>query len=226
MKIPRLIQTACMATLLAATAVPAQETDNARLPYGVVYEQMKAIQQMAGLDKLHFSTTITSRNEAVGAADIQITLDDGQELHVFPLGPNGETNIPSRDDWVGGEMLFLETNQPRGSLLFNAHYQVKPLPGETLDYAYLADITDQLQQAVQTQPGVPGEAPDVLEGLEFGYAAGETASLSVRAAGGEQVLTTDDDGSIFLVIDPALAAENPTVVFSALPELILPMVKP
>lgn len=217
-----LVPLSMLAGFLFAGAVAAQEM--AKLPYAVVYQQLVIFETLGHLDKIKWSMGIRSRSDDVEPSEIEVSITEGGETLYFPLGPEGEADFPLRKDWSEDGELMIETNQPSGTLNLDISFEVKPLPEGSIDYAWLADLRDQLQEAMNAQ-AAGGAAQPSLRGLKFLYPMEESASITIRSLTGEQLFEPDVEGFILFPMDDTHLAENPRVVFEPLPASVLPLLE-
>jgi hypothetical protein len=164
---------------------------------------------------------IRSNDENVRSADIILSLNDGQQVHHFPIDQQGVVDFPLREDWRTADFL-VESNQPAGTLKLDTGFGIKLLKAKQLTYRLLMDCAEQIQQALALQARITGQNPPRVVGLIFNFTPGDPASISIAAGSGEQMYSSVGNNVIRLEIDEALLADNPIVSFERLPINIQP----
>lgn len=195
------------------------------LAYRDIYPMIEAIDTVAALDRIDATSIVRSRNRAVDPADILLFLDDGDQLHQFPVGQYGEVNLPARADWRDAGYL-LRSNQPEGSLDLQVTFIMRALPGPRVEYAWLWESVAQMGTAMAAMQAAGVAPPGEVVGVIFEFEPGERGTLQAGEGAERAVLTADEKGFLRLEMTADLLADNPTLAFSPMPERMVPLLAP
>jgi hypothetical protein len=199
----------------------AGETDV--VPYDAIYPMIEAVETVADLDRIEVSVIIRSRSRNVDPEAIILSLDDGATVHQFTVGQYGAVTFPLRADWRG-EGFLIRSNQPAGTLDLQVTFILKTLPGRQVEYAWLWETVRQLDVAITAMQGVQAAPPGEVVGLILEYKPGERGQVIAGEGAGAATLTADERGVLRLELTEELLAENPTLVFSPLPQRLVPLI--
>jgi len=200
----------------------ASDGAGAALPYAGLYPMLQATNVVAGLDRIEATAIVKSRRPDVQPEDIVLTLEDGERSHHFPVGQYGEVNLPLREDWRDDDRV-LRANQPADSLDFQVTFIMRALPGPRVEYAWLWESMQQMDEALEALGALNGGPARDVVGVLFEFAPGAEGVLRAGDRASDAVLRADEAGVIRLEMDRALLDENPTLAFSPMPERMLPL---
>ncbi len=193
----------------------------AMLPYARIHPMLQATEVVAGLDRIE-SVAIVKSRQGVAPEDIVLSLDDGEQVHHFPVGQYGEVTFPRREDWRDAG-LVVRTNQPAGSLDLQVTFILRALPGPKVEYAWLWESVSQMDQALAAMDRLNGGPPRKVVGVLFEYAPGQSGVLLAGTGENRAELRSNARGVIRLEMTPEFLDENPTLVFKPMPERMLPL---
>ena len=98
---------------------PGSVTDQpAFLPHVIAYADLYPLLRTAASangEPTSVPTVIHSTRLGVHPDEIHLTLDDGEQLHRFPVSRIGEVRLPLRTDWRDDDRQIV-SNQPKGTL--------------------------------------------------------------------------------------------------------------
>jgi hypothetical protein len=204
----------------------------AKLPYDQLYPLLLTRDRVSDLGRLSAMVLLRSSENAMQNGhpasamtnEVVLTLDDGDEQHEYRLGEYGQLDLPAREDWLE-RGLWVVSNQPPDSLQLSISLMVERLPADQVEYRWLVETADQIEDALDSLAG--GEAPATrqVQGLTFLYGPGQKGAVRVLSErfGGEYF--SDPSGRIRFPFQEELRDENPMVQFSPRPARMTPLTR-
>lgn len=213
------------ARILNAGIPTSADQSLAVMAYRDVYPMIEAIDIVGSLDRIDATAIFRSRDRAVRPADILLFLDDGDQLHQFPVGQYGEVSLPVRADWRDSGYV-LRSNQPEGSLDLQVTFIMQALPGPRVEYAWLWESVEQMGTAMAAMQAAGAAPPGEVVGVIFEFEPGERGTLKAGDDHSAALLTADEMGFLRLEMTAELLADNPMLAISPMPERMVPLLAP
>ena len=191
--------------------------------YSDVYPMIEATTAAAAFERVDATTVVRTREPAIQPAGIQLYLDDGEQLHEFSVGPNGEVSLPARSDWRDAGLL-LQSNQPQDSLDLQVSFLMQPLPGPRVEYAWLWETKEQVGAAMNALQAAEMVPPGDVVGVVFVFGPGQRGTLETGSGGA--VMMADEQGFLRFEMSADRLAANPMLAVSPMPERMVPLLAP
>jgi hypothetical protein len=195
----------------------------AQTPYASVYPGLLMAQTAAELDRVDARVVLRTNRQGLSPEDIELTVDDGSEVHRYGLGPRGEVLIPARTEWRDAG-LVVKTNQPVDSVRFTTVLAFRELTEPRLPYAGLWEMREQMQTVMDAMQAAGAGEREVL-GLALRYPPGASATVRVLSDRLGEEYAADPRGVIRMPLSEALRDENPEVLFEPLPAQLMPLMR-
>jgi hypothetical protein len=177
-----------------------------------MFSQALAVQKVvAGNPRLRAVAYVESRDPAVRANQIQLTIHAKAGDRTVKVGPDGRMDFPL-EDALASEDPPVEANQPKGSLVLTVRLELV-VPGLRWPAADLRGALADLDQLISAQ------APPI-RGIELTFRHSDGVSVTVRGAG-ERLLLPDPQNHVVLMRED-LDAHLTDVEMSELPSVALP----
>ncbi|MEM1412576.1 MAG: hypothetical protein AAGH19_09480 [Pseudomonadota bacterium] len=212
-----------------AVAFNSDDEPVAIVPYAQIFPMLEVTRTVDALDRITATTIVQSTNRSMDSQDILLFLDDGEQTHQFPVGQYGMLNLPARPEWRD-ENLLLRSNQPEGSLSMRVSFVMAALPGPRVQYAWLWESVEQMGIAMmamqEARVAPPGEVTGVIFEFEPGERGVVRALEAAEGIGDGAGLMADERGILRLELSAELLERNPTLVFSPMPQRMVPLLVP
>jgi hypothetical protein len=194
------------------------------IPYDVLDDACRITDGM-DQSKLVVHTVVASNLKTVNPANIHLTIESKTKGAIpLKLGSKGQILDFPHDEELRSENPDIVSDQPKNTLGLGAWFYL-PMPEElTFPYSRLADAVSEAKRGKEVaddviKSGGYGQAlpftdnvPGVV--LVFAKSSANSATLEIDASAGKKTYSANRQGDIFLPIDDALRAENPTVKIS------------
>jgi len=195
-----------------------------------------AWQLTQGVDQTKFAVrvAVSSRDKTVRQKDISLSIQSAAEGQIpVPLDINGQMLNVSHDEVLRHENPPIIANQPKGTLSLTLAYWM-PIPEElTFRYSRLGDGVAEANKAITNANKIikadyAGELSPFtrkVQGMNFWFPISSTgkAKIKIESAAGRKEYTADTHGNVRLILETALLVENPEVIMSEKPTMILPI---
>lgn len=202
--------------LLVLTA-SAQAEDFATIPYAKLHN---AFQRAAKVNapNLRGIVAISSRNKAIKASSITLTINSKSGAREVPVDFSGELRSFPLSAELLKENPPVVTNQPSGTVQLGGGIGIEVPEGQSYSYQQLSDLLRQGYEELKRRGGLFAAAfLPTPKGLVFLFTKPAAQTMTIALKAGPKILTVDEAGGIELVIDRAAVAENPTVTMSERP---------
>ncbi len=191
------------------------------LSYASILPLLEASRSTQSLDRVEAVATVHSRLPGVAPSDIELSLDDGEVVHRFPVGTHGEVELPVQPGWAeSGAQLV--TNQPPNSMDLQLTVHMHPPPSRQVDYAWLWESMGQVDEALDRLARAGASGGEVI-GVQFEFAPGTAGAVRIGAGDAARVLHADASGVLSLPLDPDRLAANPAVALEPMPRNLRPL---
>jgi hypothetical protein len=195
------------------------------IAYAQIFPMLEATETVDELDRVEVVAIVRSRDPAVAPGDIVLSLDDGAQVHHFPVGQYGEVRLPANPAWRDANHL-LKSNQPAGTLDLQVTFIMRSLPGPEVEYAWLWESVQQMDTAMEAMQAARVAPPGDVVGVIFEFAPGERGVVRAGEGPESALLQADEEGVLKLELSRELLAQNPTLAFSPMPERMIPLLAP
>jgi hypothetical protein len=198
-----------------AALAPGRVARAAEIEYAVVYRVLAAARDVARYPRLRAVQRVESKRADVPPNRIGLSLRTRAGSVEIPVADDGTVALPV-DEALLAEHCVVVTNQPAGSLTLTLSIELGQPDGAILDGAEIEAARAAADAVLAAQ-----HAGARVRGVEFRFAPGEQAAVTLRGVG-ERMLVPDHEGRVIVMRDADLAAHDAQIELSARPVRILP----
>ncbi|HWD21418.1 MAG TPA: hypothetical protein VHB20_19280 [Verrucomicrobiae bacterium] len=203
--------------LAAAAALPLH-AENARLPYAAIYH-MERIQ--GELAHTYTNLVVILRiTPTVKTNSLQVYIDAKSGRIPVTVGPDGDFNVPLRDDLLADE-TWIVTNQPKGTMKLDwgLALAVDRVASPTRYGRLMKPVRDCEYVEARMREVLPTTAKINITGLKITFpSTAASPSVTIHSRTGLQKLGAGPQRDVIIPLNAAWLDEDPEISFSAPPE--------
>ncbi len=197
--------------------------DPSTLPYKFAYDYLEKYYSQPH-DRIALNIRVMVDDAKKKSADLKIRLV-GKTVDVpIPITPDGRVEIPFSKAILDDDAEFI-TNRKKGlGGKVEIGISLVVPPGTTLHYSDLVAALAQTRSAAKGfMPWWIGWLlPTELNAVQVAFDAPANQTATVMASAGNKIFRANEKGTIVIVLDDRLYAENPKIVLSAAPKSMSP----
>lgn len=213
----RLVAVALVLADLSGFAKIAAAADTGSMPYAALYEAVQSALVTQKFDHLLAKATVQSKLVGVSPATIRLRIHARSGIRDIEVAADGSFRFPIEDSLLA-ENPTISSNQPKGSLTLEVTLLLRPFLSLRVPYR---EIVNGLAQAGQVLAEDQNQRALVVRGIEVRFAAGRSATVTLRARS-EQLLMADADGTVIVRDAAEWHVAGAELEFSEPPLLLLP----
>jgi hypothetical protein len=162
---------------------------------------------------------LSSADPGVPTESIRLVIQSRQGDIAVPIGADGATRFPVRDDLLRENPPVL-TNVPEGKLQLNLAVTVEADPVERFRYRLLVEMLEEAKTILGRQGLLARMMLPDFEDLAISFPAGAKAAATVELPGGAVRLEADAAGSVRIPDRRDWRRQDPWIQLSELPQRI------
>ena len=202
------------ALIAAGIALPAQAR-----PLKDMCSSMEPFRKVADLKYVKPVVRVKPRSESVKPGDVAFTIAaKSGPIRVTPTA-DGVIDLPLTDA-LCAENPDIVSNQPEGTVQFEASIDPQIPPVQQLDYRLLDELRRQWDEAVSRQNFFYRTLAPSARAFHLAFEPGRAASAEIRLPQGVRKLVADANGDLVIPFESSWASANPAIVLSEMPKRI------